>query len=413
MHVQRHLPPHRTLQSDLVSLPTGKSTVPTIMNGARNEHVPWRRDPVSKPPYRRHPPSGSAHSSNTNSPRKPYSNGYSETSSPFRHHDHSGGGTDTRASALKHDFTTASKPTVKRHLKNSWLYSAQELTTLTPSVKEGVPSKVEMIQRSKGVNFIVQVGSHLNLPQMTVNAASTFLHRFYLRYSLNKFHHYDMGAACLFLATKVEETNRRLRDVAVACTKIASKNPKLVVDEQSKDYWRWRDTILLNEDILLEALCFDMSLESPYSLLSTYVEKLGVSHLSALKKCAWAFVNDSCRTTLCIMFPTKVISAAAIYWASKYTKNDIPVPHSGDSNWWDLIDVDKADIKESCNIMADLYESLLGSYQADVTQKYVRVTSPQDLQRSNGAHEESADLKRKSTSEEDEEKSRKLAKIEA
>lgn len=263
----------------------------------------------------------------------------------------------------------------KRPKKNKWLYSAAELTTSTPSVKEGIPSKVEMIQRSKGVNFIVQVGSHLKLPQMTVNAASTFLHRFYLRYSLNRYHYYDMGATCLFLATKVEETKRRLRDVAIACTKIALKNPKLVVDEQSKDYWRWRDNILLNEDILLEAICFDMTLDSPYELLSAYVERLGVNHLSSLKRCAWAFVNDSARTTLSIMFPTKVIAAAAIYWASKYTKNEIPI-----IAWWEDLDIDKADIKESCNIMVDLYESLLGSYQADVTQKYTRVTSPQDLQ---------------------------------
>lgn len=293
----------------------------------------------------------------------------------------------------------------KRSRKNRWLFSASELATNTPSVREGMPYKAELIQRSKGVNFIVQVGSHLKLPQMTVNAASTFLHRFYLRHAMSKYHYYDMGATCLFLATKVEETNRRLRDVAISCTKIASKNLKLVVDEQSKDYWRWRDIILLNEDILLEALCFDLTLDSPYSLLSNYVDKLGVGHLTALKKCAWAFVNDSCRTTLCIMFPTKVISAAAIYWASKYTKNDIPASPLGETAWWDLIDVDKSAIKEACNIMADLYESLLGSYQADVTQKYMRVTSPQDLQRSNetvngngssnGAHGDNHDSDRK------------------
>lgn len=265
--------------------------------------------------------------------------------------------------------------TFQRPKKNKWLYSASELTTSTPSVREGIPSKVEMIQRSKGVNFIVQVGSQLKLPQMTVNAASTFLHRFYLRYSLNRYHYYDMGATCLFLATKVEETKRRLRDVAIACTKVALKNPKLVVDEQSKDYWRWRDNILLNEDILLEAICFDMTLDSPYELLSSYVEKLDINHMSSLKRCAWAFVNDSARTTLSIMFPTEVISAAAIYWASKYTKNDIPI-----TAWWEDLGINKADIKEACNIMVDLYESLLGSYQADVTQKYIRVTSPQDLQ---------------------------------
>lgn len=388
------------------------------MNGGhRSDHPPWRREASSSlPPYRRPLNPNSSDNSNTNSnnstPRKQYSNGNpvhipisQQALSDLEHNNNS---TDHPPSpAVQCNDSPLS--ILRRPPKNKWLFSSYELSNFTPSVREGMPSKVEMIQRSKGVNFIVQVGSHLKLPQMTVTAASTFLHRFYLRYSLKRYHYYDMGATCLFLATKVEETNRRLRDVAVACTKIASKNPKLIVDEQSKDYWRWRDIILLNEDILLEALCFDMSLDSPYSLLSNYVDKLGVSHLSALKKCAWAFVNDSCRTTLCVMFPTNVISAAAIYWASKYTKNDIPTLPQ-DSCWWDLISVDKSDIKEACNIMADLYESLLGSYQADVTQKYMRVTSPQDLQRANGDGRES--VKRKNDMDgAEEEKSHKMIKV--
>lgn len=389
------------------------------MNGGPNDAPLWRRDTSSHlPPYRRHLTTGHGSYNNT-PPRKHHSNGYSAQASPSRTHESFNSNRDHDVSSPSYNSHTLEPviPTAKRPLKNIWLFSAHELTTSTPSVREGIPSKVEMIQRSKGVNFIVQVGSHLKLPQMTVNAASTFLHRFYLRYSISRYHYYDMGATCLFLATKVEETNRRLRDVAIACTKIASKKPKLVVDEQSKDYWRWRDTILLNEDLLLEALCFDMSLDSPYSVLSSYVETLGVSHLPALKKCAWAFVNDSCRTTLCVMFPTKVVSAAAIYWASKYTKNDIPPSSSGSSCWWDRIEVDKSQIKEACNIMADLYESLLGSYQADVTQKYIRVTSPQDLQRQNGSNgdsqRESQGLKRKSGGDEDEEDTaRKIAKVE-
>lgn len=258
---------------------------------------------------------------------------------------------------------------------NRWIYTWEELSTQTPSSLDGMDMKSEMIQRSKGVNFIIQVSSLLKLPNMTVNTASLFLHRFYLRHSLNKFHYYDMGATCLFLATKVEESKRRLRDVVIACTKIALKNPTMTVDEQSKDYWRWRDNILMNEDILLEALCFDMDLDSPYDLLTNYVTRLGVNEWLSLKKCAWAFVNDSCRTILCVRFPQKVIAAAALYWASKYTKHEIV-----QTSWWDLLGVDKSDIKEACNIVADLYESLLGSYQADVTQKYVRITSPQDVQ---------------------------------
>ena len=126
-----------------------------------------------------------------------------------------------------------------------------------------MPAAQELANRQKGVNFITQVGIMLKLPQLTLATASVYLHRLFMRQKMQTekspgLHHYSAAATALFLATKVEENCRKMRELVVACCRVAQKQPNLVVDEQNKEYWKWRDTILHNEDVLLEALCFDL-----------------------------------------------------------------------------------------------------------------------------------------------------------
>jgi hypothetical protein len=127
-----------------------------------------------------------------------------------------------------------------------------------------------------------------------------FFHRFFMRKSLKDYpfyvclhdisdisdftlscliiswRHYnqDIGATAIFLATKVEESGRKLRDIVTVCAQKAAKNEKLVLDEQSKDFQRWRDIILYDEGVLLEAICFDLSVEHPYHYLLLYINEL-------------------------------------------------------------------------------------------------------------------------------------------
>lgn len=260
--------------------------------------------------------------------------------------------------------------------KNSWLFSPYDITVCTPSVKaKDVTAEQELVQRAKGVNFIVQVGTQLKVPQMTINAAATFLHRFYMRFSLKNYHYYDIGGTAVFLACKVEESNRRLRDVVVACTKVATKNSQLVVDEQSKDFWRWRDTIMYNEEVLLEALCFDLSLESPYQLINSLAEKFHMNKVDVFCRYAWGFVNDSCRTPLCLCFPTRVIAAAAFYWSSLYSKVTI-VGSSSKRSWYEEIGMTENELIDVCNYMTDTSATLRSLMPGlENTLKYTNITA--------------------------------------
>ncbi|KAK9348898.1 cyclin-like protein [Lipomyces starkeyi] len=253
--------------------------------------------------------------------------------------------------------STASDSAWVQQRHTNWLFQPDEFKQ-TPSTRDGVPFNNEMMMRSKGISFLALVGMHLHLPQPTLYVAATMFHRFYMRFSIKRHHYYDIGATCIFLSTKVEETNRKLKDIVIACCRVAQKNDKLVIDEQSKEYWRWRDIILFNEELLLEAICFDFAIQSPYNILIHYTRKFIKDDKDriALTKSAWAFLNDSARTTLCLRYPPMVLAAAALYCASTICHVTV-LPEEYGRMWWDEIDVTIGDIKDACNIMADLYES--------------------------------------------------------
>jgi protein BUR2 len=79
--------------------------------------------------------------------------------------------------------------------EQQWLYTEEELLW-SPSIVEGMPPEEERILRSKGVNFIIQVGIMLKLPQTTISTAAVFFNRFVMRHSLvpregyKPLHHY-------------------------------------------------------------------------------------------------------------------------------------------------------------------------------------------------------------------------------
>lgn len=114
----------------------------------------------------------------------------------------------------------------------------------------------------------------------------------------------------MFLATKVEERMRKLRDVAIVCTKVASKNPKLVVDEQSKDFWRWSEILIYNEELLLEALCFDVTFNFFDGLLE--LENTYQPDAILTKKIRSTLIDWS-RMPICLIFSWPEIVLAAFH----------------------------------------------------------------------------------------------------
>lgn len=271
--------------------------------------------------------------------------------------------------------------------QQKWLFTEEELER-TPSRIDGINREKEDYIRHRAVEFIWQVSMMLKMPPQTSMTATVFMHRFLMRYSLigsdtdpekarDLMHPKVIAAVALFVAFKVDETMRRMKDYVVACCRVAMKKPDMVVDEQSKDYWRWRDLILQNESIMLEYMCFDLQLESPYRILWDYSQFFNVGDNRPLRHAAYAFLNDSTYTVLCLQFPPRVISAAALYAAARYCKVAFPDDLQG-RPWWDQIDVKVEDLIHACKMIVKIYERVQMNLSKGYPDFSVSDTDPND-----------------------------------
>jgi cyclin T len=83
--------------------------------------------------------------------------------------------------------------------------------------------------------FIQQCGQLLQLPNGTICTAVVFFQRFYTIGSLKQFEPTLCAQACLFLASKVEENSRRVRDIINVAYRVQHPNqPPLQVSQVNK-----------------------------------------------------------------------------------------------------------------------------------------------------------------------------------
>jgi protein BUR2 len=134
---------------------------------------------------------------------------------------------------------------------------------------------------------------------------------------------------------------------------VAQKNPALVIDEQSKEYWRWRDSILMYEELMLELLTFDLMVENPYHRLFDLLGQLEIVHNKHLRQSAWAFLNDCCLTTLPLLMEARDIAVGAVFFASAHTKQTID-DVNGDP-WWKYLKGDEDRCIKAIDTMRQFY----------------------------------------------------------
>ncbi|KAF8654160.1 hypothetical protein AX16_003689 [Volvariella volvacea WC 439] len=73
--------------------------------------------------------------------------------------------------------------------------------------------------------------------------------------------------------------------------------------------------ILLTEEVLLEALCFDFVVESAHAELVELFEAFSTDRM--IQEFAWSLAHDTYRTPLCILYTPKVIAAACYVLAQR------------------------------------------------------------------------------------------------
>lgn len=98
-----------------------------------------------------------------------------------------------------------------------------------------------------------------------------------------------VGLAALFLATKVEETPRRLKDVIDRAFDMCHSP----LDPVSQKYNVYRSEILTCEKSLLQTIAFDLSIDHPYKYILDFITAVcGNEPDKVLAQLAWNFIND-------------------------------------------------------------------------------------------------------------------------
>ncbi|XP_020091696.1 cyclin-T1-3-like [Ananas comosus] len=238
---------------------------------------------------------------------------------------------------------------------SSWYFSRKEIEENSPSRRDGIDPKKETYLRKSYCTFLQDLGMRLKVPQVTIATAIVFCHRFFLRQSHAKNDRRTIATVCMFLAGKVEETPRPLKDVILVSYEIIHKKDPDAVQriKQREVYEQQKELILLGERVVLATLGFDLNVHHPYKPLVEAIKKFKVAQ-HALAQVAWNFVNDGLRTSLCLQFKSHHIAAGAIFLAAKFLK--VKLPSDGEKVWWQEFDVTPRQLEEVSNQMLELYE---------------------------------------------------------
>ncbi|TXT15755.1 hypothetical protein VHUM_00258 [Vanrija humicola] len=244
----------------------------------------------------------------------------------------------------------------------------------TPSAADGVPPELEADLRAVGCMLIQEAGVLLELPQSTMATAQVVFHRFFYVSSLATFGVNDLSVSCLYLATKLNETPVRLRDLINTYMFLQARVQHLLALPAGTDlsalalggklwdglkfdvpsfhstvFWEWKDAIQYNELQILKRLGFNMQVDLPYSHVVNYLRILDLVFEGDIAQRCWSILNDALLTPLYAQQPPHVLAVTSILLATRLERIALP------DGWYVLFDVAWEDIWPCCGRIMELW----------------------------------------------------------
>ncbi|XVE94657.1 hypothetical protein REPUB_Repub02eG0027600 [Reevesia pubescens] len=233
-------------------------------------------------------------------------------------------------------------------------FSREEIENCSPSRKDGIDLGREEHLRKSYCSFIQDLGIKLKVPQVAIACAMMLCHRFYMRQSHAKNDWQTIATVSTFLACKIEETPRLLKDVIVVGYEIIYKQDPSAAGRirQREVFDKQKELIMIGERLLLATIAFDLDIQLPYKPLVSAVKKLEI--FPNLLKVAWNFVNDWLRSNLCLQYKPHYIAAGSLCLAAKFQKVKLPMENG--KVWWLEFDISPKQLQEVTQQMVRLLE---------------------------------------------------------
>lgn len=226
--------------------------------------------------------------------------------------------------------------------------------------------QVQLFQfRSLIAAIITRTSLLLGLPSTTINRALHTFHHFYLyKASAEEFLPKEIAFACVFVASKEEDTRKKLNEVIEAGELTLSTHfPLLSQPRRSKPGQETtRERCLELESHILAIQCYQFGFTHPSHLL-IYISRF-INCPVEVSKFAFHIINDCYLFQICLQFTPQVITCGSLLLAAR-----IKAPSSSfakNSDWFTRFTCRPSDIKEFVTSMVencDLTHQLLDDIQ--------------------------------------------------
>ncbi|EUB62765.1 Cyclin-L2 [Echinococcus granulosus] len=223
----------------------------------------------------------------------------------------------------------------------------------TPSNLDGLDAETEFDLRYIGCELIQDAGTLLRLPQVAMATAQVLYQRYFYSKSFVRYVYEHYAMACIFLAAKIEECPRRIREVInvfhhMKQAREARQFTPVLFDQA---YVNLKRHIIKAERRVLKELGFCVHGKHPHKLIIMYLRSLSFENNKELVQTSWNCMNDVLRTDVFVRHTPEAVACACIFLAAR--RLGIPLPRH--PPWWEMFNVDDESVHEIALCLQRLY----------------------------------------------------------
>ena len=225
----------------------------------------------------------------------------------------------------------------------------------SPSRRAGLDEETEFRLKVYGCELVQEAAVLLRAEQAVACTGQVLLHRFYAKRSMTKFDVERVAATMVFLACKLEECPRRLREVINVFHRMSCRRrgaPLEPLHHLGQEYEDTKQDLIRTERHALREFGFCIHVEHPHKFVLNYLRMFELG--KDVMQRAWNYANDSLRTNLCVRFRADAVAAACVHLAARTENVGLPE----DPPWWSLFQVTEDELRVMSESILALYEML-------------------------------------------------------